>query len=130
MSKSLIQVRTLRKSQKNQSLIFLKLEPTLEGLAAKFATDNLKSEEINSIQETINQLTDAVKHQNLSLASQWNNKYHQLIIRLADNEWLTQILLNFEDHLQRMRILSNYQSGRLQKSVDEHQAVLDAMIAW
>ena len=60
-------------------------------------------------------------------ASSLNRQFHELIITRAGNLRLEAMLRNLDDHLRRYRLLSNYQSGRLEKSVEEHQHVLDAI---
>jgi DNA-binding FadR family transcriptional regulator len=40
---------------------------------------------------------------------------------------LKAMLQNLDDHIQRYRTLSNYQSGRLLKSVEEHRHVVEAI---
>jgi DNA-binding GntR family transcriptional regulator len=103
------------------------IRAVLEGLAVRLATQLVKDEEIEEIQEIILQHHAASAVNDIKDAALLNKKFHEWIIHSASNPWLKQILSNLDDHLQRYRTLSNFQTGRLDKSVEEHQHVLDAM---
>lgn len=99
----------------------------LESLAARLVCDKLCPENIVQAQEYINLMEESIQKGEIKKASAYNTHFHDLIISQADSEWLCQILANLDDHLKRYRILSNYQSGRLAKSTQEHQLVLNAI---
>jgi DNA-binding GntR family transcriptional regulator len=99
----------------------------LEGLAARLATAIWKDNETVKLQHIIDGHALSAMNNDISAASKYNAQFHDTIIQFSSNKWLAQILSNFDDHLKRYRILSNYQSDRLRKSVEEHQAVLNAI---
>ncbi len=100
----------------------------LESLAARLACGRLDEQDIAEAQKYINLMDELIQKGDIKEASANNTHFHDLIISKADSEWLCQILSNLDDHLKRYRILSNYQSGRLKKSLHEHQLVLDAIV--
>ena len=100
----------------------------LESLAARLVCDKLTREDIIQAQNYIHLMEESIQKGEIKEASAHNKDFHDLIISKADSEWLCQILANLDDHLKRYRILSNYQSGRLEKSTHEHQLVLNAVI--
>ncbi len=100
----------------------------LESLAARLACNKLSEEDIFKAQNYINLMDEAIRKGEIKEASAQNKNFHDLIIARTESEWLSQILSNLDDHLKRYRILSNYQSGRLEKSIQEHQQVLDAIV--
>lgn len=107
--------------------IFL-IRARLESLATRLACDKFDKEDILKAQTFIQLLDESIRKGEIEEASAQNKKFHDLIISRAESEWLSQILSNLDDHLKRYRLLSNYQSGRLEKSTQEHQRVLDAII--
>jgi DNA-binding GntR family transcriptional regulator len=56
-----------------------------------------------------------------------NREFHDLIVSKTTNNWLRQILSNLDDHMRRYRVISNYQEGRMIKSVEEHRQILEAI---
>ncbi len=99
----------------------------LESLAARLVCDKLTKEDVMEAQKYIDLMDEAIKKGEIKEASTQNKNFHDLLISRTDSEWLIQILSNLDDHLKRYRILSNYQSGRLEKSIQEHQLVLNAI---
>lgn len=108
-------------------LDIFEIRAVLEGLAVRHATLALTEEEIKEADLFVAQQRDAAEASNIQLASQLNRKFHDLLIFRAGNERLTLILANLDDHLRRYRTLSNYQSGRLTKSVAEHRDIVEAI---
>lgn len=99
----------------------------LESLAARMVCEMFSDDDIKQAQGYINLMEELIQKGEIKAASEQNTQFHDLIISKADSEWLCQILANLDDHLKRYRILSNYQSGRLEKSTQEHQLVLNAI---
>ncbi len=114
-------------NRKNIADIFM-IRAHLEGLAARLVSGKFSPEQILQAQNYINLMDEASKKGEIKEASNQNKLFHDLIINRSESEWLIQILSNLDDHLKRYRILSNYQSGRLEKSTQEHQEVLDAIV--
>ncbi len=113
-------------NRKNIADIFM-IRAHLEGLAARLVCGKLSPENTSKAQSYIKLMDNASKNGEIKEASNQNKLFHDLIIASTESEWLSQILSNLDDHLKRYRILSNYQSGRLEKSTQEHQEVLDAI---
>lgn len=105
------------------------IRAALEGLAARLAAVHLNDADLSEIQRLVSEHEHALAEKKLLQANKLNREFHDLIILRADNERLKVMLANLDDHLQRYRTLSNYQRGRLMKSVEEHQRVVDALSA-
>ncbi|HOG78408.1 MAG TPA: GntR family transcriptional regulator [Anaerolineaceae bacterium] len=101
----------------------------LEGLAAREATAHLTPGALAEAAALLAEHAGAAERGDLEQASTLNRQFHDLLLRLANNAWLTQILSNLDEHLQRYRLLSAFQAGRLEKSVAEHAAILQALQA-
>lgn len=104
------------------------IRSVLEGLATRLATPLFTEEEIEEAQLILRKHARAADQGRMDDASKHNREFHNLIVQKAPNHWLKQTLNHFEDHMRRYRVLSNFQSGRLNKSVKEHERILDALI--
>ncbi len=99
----------------------------LEGLAARLAAPLFSPQELDQMAENLAAAEAALAEGNLDLCSERGKRLHDAIINKADNQRLTLIIRNLDDHVQRFRLLSDQISGRLNKSVKEHRRVLEAL---
>jgi DNA-binding GntR family transcriptional regulator len=112
-----------------QSVIdIFEIRAVLEGLALRLAATRCTPADIETVRVLINEHSRVASACNIKLASEYNRQFHSYLIKRSGNERLIHMLENIEDHLIRYRILSNFQSGRLKKSVSEHQQILQAII--
>ncbi len=103
------------------------LRAVLEGLAARLATPLFTPEDWDQGERLISAAEAALAQGDRELCSQLGKQFHDLIIQKADNQRLPPIIHNLDDHLQRFRRMSDQISGRLEKSVQEHRRVLEAL---
>lgn len=113
-------------TMKDMTEVF-QLRAVLEGLAAYLAASLFTDQELEQIAAHLDKAEAALAEGNLALCSQHGQRLHQAIIAKADNQRLTLILHNLDDHVRRFRALSDRISGRLNKSVGEHRRVLAAL---
>jgi DNA-binding GntR family transcriptional regulator len=99
----------------------------LEGLAIHLATNVLSEADFQKMQELIGDHAEALKRGDVKGVSRINTEFHNIIVNCCSNPRLQQMLHNLDDHLKRYRLLSISQGGRSEKSVPEHQAILDAL---
>jgi DNA-binding GntR family transcriptional regulator len=112
----------------NDMTEIFQLRAVLEGLAARVAAPLFTPSELERIAEHLTAAEAALAEGNLTLCSECGQRLHAAIIDKADNQRLTFIIHNLDDHLRRLRILSDRISGRLNTSVKEHRAVLNALV--
>lgn len=105
------------------------IRATLEGLSARQATPNFTDQDLEIARDLVFRHNEAARQGDTQTASELNKQFHALILSKAKNSWLRQILGNLEDHLSRYRLLSNFQAGRLEKSAEEHDAILRAIVS-
>jgi len=103
------------------------LRAVLEGLAARLAAPLFSPQEVEQMAENLTAAEAALAEGNLALCSERGKRFHDAIINKADNQRLTLIIRNLDDHVQRFRLLSDQISGRLNKSVKEHRRILAAL---
>jgi DNA-binding GntR family transcriptional regulator len=96
-------------------------------MAARLATPALTEEELAQLTQNLDEAEAALAAGDLALCSEKSRLLHQAIIDRADNERLRQIIRNLDDHVQRLRIMSDRITGRLSISLQEHRLVLEAL---
>jgi DNA-binding GntR family transcriptional regulator len=101
----------------------------LEGLAIHLATELLTEDDFQQMQKLIADHAEALKKGDVRGVSRINTEFHNIIVNCCSNPRLQQMLHNLDDHLKRYRLLSISQGTRTEKSVPEHQAILDAVRA-
>lgn len=105
------------------------IRAALEGIAARQAAESFTIEELHKIRFLVSEQETALLSSDNRSASRLNREFHEMILSKAANQRLRAILDNLDDHLQRYRMLSNFQSGRLLKSVEEHRRIVEALEA-
>jgi len=105
------------------------LRAVLEGLAARLATPLFTAAELDRIAADLAAAEHALAAGNLTLCSQRGRRLHFAIIDKADNQRLVVITHNLDEHVQRVRVLSDRIFGRLAKSAQEHRRVLAALLS-
>jgi DNA-binding GntR family transcriptional regulator len=113
-------------TMKSMTEVF-QLRAVLEGLAVRLAAPLFTPQELDQIAADLTAAEAALSKGNLALCSKQGQKLHKAIINKVDNQRLTTIIHNLDDHVQRFRARSDRISGRLGKSVKEHRRVLDAL---
>jgi DNA-binding GntR family transcriptional regulator len=103
------------------------LRAVLEGLAARLATPTFTAEELDQLAQNLDAAEAALAAGDLALCSEKSRRLHRAIIVRADNERLLQIIGNLDDHVQRLRIMSDRITGRLGTSLQEHHRILQAL---
>ncbi len=103
------------------------LRAVLEGLAARIAASLFEDDELRAVARHLAQARLALEGGDLVLCSQHGQQIHHAIRQRIDNERLAVIIGNLDDHLRRFRGISDQISGRLKKSLAEHERVLDAL---
>ena len=57
-----------------------------------------------------------------------NEKFHRRLLELADNRWRTQLVADLRKVMKLNRQGSLFKAGRIEQSLAEHRALLDAMM--
>ncbi len=99
----------------------------LEGMAARLASESLTLSHKTSIQEGLQQCRDAVAKEDPTAYAAANLVFHAAIHRAAGNEWLIDQLERLQARINVYRLLPYEVVGRLEKSVEEHEQIADAI---
>jgi DNA-binding GntR family transcriptional regulator len=99
------------------------LESDAAGVVASRATDA----EIAELQALHTELKAAVHMRDEFFAI--NERFHMRILEIADNRWRQQMVADLRKVMKLNRHNSLLKSGRIAESLQEHQAVMDALLA-
>lgn len=99
----------------------------LSGLIGRLAAEHATSASLNSLRELVDAMHQAADQQDLSGYYKLNLEFHDLLMKIANNQMLADLYLSVikQTHLFRRRGL--VQQGSLKTSNQEHQAILAAL---
>ncbi len=100
----------------------------LEGEAAKEAATKAKESDLNALDDLHLRLEKAAADRNLDLFFEINVRFHERIISIAANPWMTSVIDDLRKVLKLQRRDSLSRSGRLQQSLSEHREILKALL--
>jgi DNA-binding GntR family transcriptional regulator len=99
------------------------LESDAAGVVAERATDA----ELKELQKLHKELEAATKDRDRFFAV--NERFHMRLLELAGNRWRNQMVADLRKVMKLNRHASLLKSGRIQESLAEHRAVMDALLA-
>ncbi len=97
------------------------LESDAAGEVARQATAG----ELAELQALHAELEKAVKDRDRFFAV--NERFHMRLLEIAGNRWRNQVVADLRKVMKLNRQASLFKSGRVQESLDEHRAVMDAL---
>ncbi|MBO6510737.1 MAG: GntR family transcriptional regulator [Roseibium sp.] len=101
----------------------------LEAMASRVAAEKLRESDIASIKAGLDACYVAADAGDPRAYGQANLDFHHAIHQAAGNYWLTEQLRQIELHINAYRSMPYDVRGRLEKSVQEHQEIFDAILA-
>lgn len=101
------------------------IRAALEGLAAGLAAEKITDEEIEHLEEVLHHEKGTLT---LEEMVQSDTDFHALLYKASRNERLINILANLREQIQRFRTTSLAVPGRLRYAIQEHRAIVDAVI--
>lgn len=103
------------------------IRSVLEGLAIRMAVATLSEEDLSRMEKLIENHEKALKQKEVAVVATINSEFHSIIIHKCPNARLRKYLDQLDDQLKRYRLLSIAQGVRLEKSIPEHKAILNAL---
>ncbi|MCM8593920.1 GntR family transcriptional regulator [Accumulibacter sp.] len=101
----------------------------LEGRCAFEATKNARPDQIARLETIHRQLQRCAASNQIERFFETNQEFHQRIHEMSGNRWLSQVTQDLRKVLKLTRLFSLSIDGRLQQSLAEHTAILDAIRA-
>jgi DNA-binding GntR family transcriptional regulator len=111
------------KDQRDVYHLLALLESDAAGVVAATASDE-QLKELN----TLHQDLVAAAHEREKFF-QINEQFHIRLLELANNRWRTQMVDDLRKVMKLNRHNSLFKQGRLEESLNEHQAIMDALLA-
>ncbi|MDR1159944.1 MAG: GntR family transcriptional regulator [Syntrophomonadaceae bacterium] len=103
------------------------IRAALEGLAAALAAERITEEEIEHMEKLLAEKNEAVNKMDVSRVISVDTRFHDALYTASRNEKLLGIVNNLRDQIQRFRTTSLAYPGRMQQSLQEHRAIVEAI---
>jgi len=100
----------------------------LEGQAAKEAATKAQEKDLNELDDMHLRLEKAAADRNLEQFFEVNVRFHERVIAIANNPWLTDVIADLRKVLKLQRKDALSRTGRLQSSLSEHREILQALL--
>lgn len=100
----------------------------LEGLASSLATGNMAPEEKKSLAESVELAEFYLQKKDTERLKELDTTFHGAIYKASGSRILCRILSELHRNIKAYRKLSLTVPGRLEKSVEEHREILDAIL--
>ena len=113
-------------SEKDVRDIYL-ISARLEGLAARIAAKNITPELLDAMEETVVLSEYHAKKEHYEQVCEMDSKFHKLLYKASGSRILEHTLTDFHQYVQRVRMASIMKKRRMEKSNDEHDAILTAI---
>ena len=111
------------KDQRDVYHLLALLESDAAGVVAQHASD-AQLQDLQALhQELVAAVTDTERFFEV------NERFHMRLLEIADNRWRDQMVADLRKVMKLNRHNSLLKSGRIEESLSEHQALLDALIA-
>jgi DNA-binding GntR family transcriptional regulator len=99
----------------------------IEGLAARWAAENIGDEELRELQEAIDLEEFYTSKGDIGKLMSLDSNFHQILYRASKSRPLQYMLHTFHHYIQRARSQSIAAPGRAQLALEEHKAILQAI---
>ncbi|MCI9271170.1 MAG: GntR family transcriptional regulator [Dorea sp.] len=107
-----------------------KIRSLLEGLCARWATRNIKENQIEELEEIVLLSEFHLRRDAAGRAkqvSELDGKFHQVLYEASDSRILEHVLKDFHKYVKMSRQLSVGTSDRAEQSIAEHKGILEAI---
>lgn len=99
----------------------------LEGLCARWATDNITEEQLEELEENV-YLTDFhAEKGHMDQIAELDNRFHHILYEACNSKQLEKLLVDFHEYVLRVRKKTLSNGGRGKVSNDEHRQIMEAI---
>ncbi len=103
------------------------IRTALESLSNGLAAERITAEELETLQRLLVQIGRYIKEGDMDRIVETDIKFHDLLYQASRNQRLEGIISNLREQLTRFRTLSMSYPGRLEATLEEHRAMVDAI---
>lgn len=101
----------------------------LEALCARFAAETADRADLDQLVAAHEACERSARDGDIDVYYQTNTAFHETIYRISHNGFLSEVTLSVRNRVSPFRKAQFRSIGRLIKSVEEHQVVVDAILA-
>lgn len=101
----------------------------LEGLCARWATDNISKEDLEALEEINDLSVFSAEREKYDKVLELDNRFHQVLYRAAKSRMLDKTLSDFHHYLEHLRKQTLSSPERVHASIEEHKAIVQALKA-
>ena len=105
----------------------MEVRSILEGYAARTAMPYITKDIINQLKECTNQMKQRANEGDFGEFGILNRRFHQIICELTPNKRLYKMIINMLNEFERTRAVFGLSKKRSQDSINEHEAILEAI---
>jgi DNA-binding GntR family transcriptional regulator len=99
----------------------------LEELAIRLMISSLTDEDIDGLRGAVTDVEERLRQGHLEESFDSIREFHEGIVGLSGNHWLIEMYGNLTDHLTRIRSICGHIPGRVEKSAQEHDRIIEAL---
>ena len=103
------------------------IRTSLESLSNGLAAEHITDEELEHLQRLLVIIGGYIKEGNMEKIVETDIEFHDLMYHAARNQRLVGIISNLRDQLTRFRTLAMSHPGRLEATLEEHKAIVEAI---
>ena len=105
----------------------LEVRGVLEALAAGLAAERITDQELDSLERLLVRASECAQNSDLDRLIEVDTEFHDVLYKASRNDRLAQIVANIREQIQRFRATSLAFPGRMQRAVEEHKQIVDAI---
>lgn len=103
------------------------IRTALESLSNGLAAEHITEEELEHLQRLLVIIGGYIKAGDIEKIVETDIEFHDIMYHAARNQRLVGIISNLRDQLTRFRTLSMSYPGRLEATIEEHKAIVEAI---
>ena len=105
------------------------IRSALESLSTGLATRRIEPEELEKLRALLTEIEGHIERKDIDKIVATDIEFHGLLYQVSRNDRLVTIISNLKEQLARFRTLSMSYPGRLQETLEEHRAMVEAIAA-
>ena len=105
------------------------IRSALESLSTGLAARRIEPDELEKLRALLTEIEGHIERRDIDKIVETDIEFHGLLYQVSRNERLVTIISNLKEQLARFRTLSMSYPGRLQQTLEEHRAMVEAIAA-
>ncbi|WP_371365536.1 HTH-type transcriptional repressor RspR [Sporomusa rhizae] len=103
------------------------IRTALDVLAAGLAVERITEDELEQLERLLVEISDLTEQGDADKIVEVDGQFHDILYRASRNDRLVGIINNLREQFTRFRSISMQYPGRIQKTVEEHRRLVEAI---